>query len=438
MNMIDYEKEIQSLSTFRALKVFGGVVIFIFFGVFCVWAGYAPLEGAVIARGTITKEGRTQVVAHERGGVVQSIAVDEGQHVEEGQLLLSIEDSEKKAELAKLETRMAYSAIKELRLEAEEQSGTFDTDTLPAKLEQYTNLRSFDRLVQDQEKQFTTRQRLKNRERSVLQEQRAILEQRLTGSQAELKALDDWRKILQEQVEMRETLMKKGVVSKVAYQNTLKEFAEVETDYQKLKTQTESLPIQMSEIDQRLNQLVDQFNEAISRELAELRSEKLALVNELQAARKAVDRVALEAPASGTIDKLHVNTIGSAIAAYQPLVEIVPDQKRLQIEVEVRPADIDQVRVGQNARLSLSAFDPTEFPAADGRVVFISPDRRINQRTQRPYFVVRLELLAEQDTALPDLVPGMPVEAFLETGTRTFFQMVFEPLTKSMQRSFKS
>nr|WP_319512855.1 HlyD family type I secretion periplasmic adaptor subunit [uncultured Cohaesibacter sp.] len=438
MNMIDYEKEIQSLSTFRALKVFGGVVIFLFFGVFCVWAGYAPLEGAVIARGTITKEGRTQVVAHERGGVVQSIAVDEGQHVEEGQLLLSIEDSEKKAELAKLETRMAYSAIKELRLEAEEQSGTFDTDTLPAKLEQYANLRSFDRLVQDQEKQFTTRQRLKNRERSVLQEQKAILEQQLTGSQAELKALDDWRKILQEQVEMRETLMKKGVVSKVAYQNTLKEFAEVETDYQKLKTQTESLPIQMSEIDQRLNQLVDQFNEAISREMAELRSEKLALANELQAARKAVDRVALEAPASGTIDKLHVNTIGSAIAAYQPLVEIVPDQKRLQIEVEVRPADIDQVRVGQNARLSLSAFDPTEFPAADGRVVFISPDRRINQRTQRPYFVVRLELLAEQDTALPDLVPGMPVEAFLETGTRTFFQMVFEPLTKSMQRSFKS
>lgn len=438
MNMIDYEKEIQSLSTFRALKVFGGVVIFLFFGVFCVWAGYAPLEGAVIARGTITKEGRTQVVAHERGGVVQSIAVDEGQHVEEGQLLLSIEDSEKKAELAKLETRMAYSAIKELRLEAEEQSGTFDTDTLPAKLEQFANLGSFDRLVQDQEKQFTTRQRLKNRERSVLQEQKAILEQQLTGSQAELKALDDWRKILQEQVEMRETLMKKGVVSKVAYQNTLKEFAEVETDYQKLKTQTESLPIQMSEIDQRLNQLVDQFNEAISRELAELRSEKLALANELQAARKAVDRVALEAPASGTIDKLHVNTIGSAIAAYQPLVEIVPDQKRLQIEVEVRPADIDQVRVGQNARLSLSAFDPTEFPAADGRVVFISPDRRINQRTQRPYFVVRLELLAEQDTALPDLVPGMPVEAFLETGTRTFFQMVFEPLTKSMQRSFKS
>ena len=438
MNMIDYEKEIQSLSTFRALKLFGGVVIFLFFGVFCVWAGYAPLEGAVIARGTITKEGRTQVVAHERGGVVQSIAVDEGQHVEEGQLLLSIEDSEKKAELAKLETRMAYSAIKELRLEAEEQSGTFDTDTLPAKLEQFANLGSFDRLVQDQEKQFTTRQRLKNRERSVLQEQKAILEQQLTGSQAELKALDDWRKILQEQVEMRETLMKKGVVSKVAYQNTLKEFAEVETDYQKLKTQTESLPIQMSEIDQRLNQLVDQFNEAISRELAELRSEKLALANELQAARKAVDRVALEAPASGTIDKLHVNTIGSAIAAYQPLVEIVPDQKRLQIEVEVRPADIDQVRVGQNARLSLSAFDPTEFPAADGRVVFISPDRRLNQRTQRPYFVVRLELLPEQDTKLPDLVPGMPVEAFLETGTRTFFQMVFEPVTKSMQRSFKS
>ena len=438
MNMIDYEKEIQSLSTFRALKVFGGVVIFLFFGVFCVWAGYAPLEGAIIARGTITKEGRTQVVAHERGGVVQSIAVDEGQHVEEGQLLLSIEDSEKKAELAKLETRMAYSAIKELRLEAEEQRGTFDTDTLPAKLEQYANLAAFDRLVQDQEKQFTTRQRLKNRERSVLQEQKAILEQQLTGSQAELKALDDWRKILQEQVEMRETLMKKGVVSKVAYQNTLKEFAEVETDYQKLKTQTESLPIQMSEIDQRLNQLVDQFNETISRELAELRSEKLALANELQAARKAVDRVALQSPASGTIDKLHVNTIGSAIAAYQPLVEIVPDQKRLQIEVEVRPADIDQVRVGQNARLSLSAFDPAEFPAANGRVVFISPDRRINQRTQRPYFVVRLELLPEQDTELPDLVPGMPVEAFLETGTRTFFQMVFEPVTKSMQRSFKS
>lgn len=438
MNMIDYEKEIQSLSTIRALKVFGGVVIFLFFGVFCVWAGFAPLEGAVIARGTITKEGRTQVVAHERGGVVQSIVVSEGQHIAKGQLLLTIEDSEKKAELAKLETRMAYIAIKELRLEAEEQHDTFHTAGLAEKLNQYAHLDAFDRLLQDQQKQFKTRKSLQNRERSVLQEQQAVLKQQLAGSKAELKALDDWRKILQEQVKMRETLMKKGVVSKVAYQNTLKEFAEVETDYQKLKTQTDSLPIQMSEINQRLNQLVDQFNEAVARELAELRSEKLALANELQAARNAVDRVALEAPASGTIDKLHVNTIGSAIAAYQPLVEIVPDQKRLQVEVEVRPADIDQVRVGQNARLSLSAFDPTEFPSVDGRVVFISPDRRMNQRTQRAYFVVRLELLPEQENELPALVPGMPVEAFLETGTRTFFQMVFEPVTKSMQRSFKS
>ncbi|WP_119307931.1 HlyD family type I secretion periplasmic adaptor subunit [Cohaesibacter haloalkalitolerans] len=438
MSVIDYEKEIQTLSAFRSLKVVGGVMIFLFFGVFCVWAGYAPLEGAVIARGTITKEGRTQVVAHERGGVVRSISVEEGQHVEEGQLLLTIEDSEKKAELAKLETRMAYIAIKELRLEAEERHEDFAIASLPENLKQATPFASFNRLAQDQEKQFNTRQRLKQRERSVLLEQQSILKQQLAGSQAELKALDDWRKILQEQVKMRETLMKKGVVSKVAYQNTQKEFAEVETDYRKLKTQTESLPIQMSEIDQRLNQLVDQFNEAVSRELAELRSEKLALANELQAARKVVDRVALEAPASGTIDKLHVNTIGSAIAAYQPLVEIVPDQKRLQIEVEVRPADIDQVRVGQKARLSLSAFDPTEFPAADGHVVFISPDRRMNQRTQRPYFVVRLELLPEQSTRLPDLVPGMPVEAFLETGSRTFFQMVFEPVTKSMQRSFRS
>ncbi|MCT4656021.1 MAG: HlyD family type I secretion periplasmic adaptor subunit [Cohaesibacter sp.] len=425
-------------TSMSSIKIFGILIILFFFVGFGFWATTAPMSGAVIASGWITKEGESQSIIHETGGVISQIRAKEGQQVEKGQILVQIEDADKQAEKKRLETRLASLIVRQSRLMAEEAGedfkGALGNESRFKQLDA-TDLATF---LNDQLKEYQARQDLLSKEKSILERQKEVLRQEQIGIDLELKSIAEWRNILKNQVSMRQTLLKKGSISKVAVQETKMELAEVSADFQKLQSQYDLIPHRISELDARLGRLVDAFTQDVAHELAEIRTEKLTLEKQLAAADKAVSRINLVSPVSGKINKLHVNTIGSAVAAFQPIVDIVPEDRPIVMEVEVKPSDIEQVQVGQNAKVTLSAFDPSKVPPIVAIVQFVSPDRRIHNQTQIPYFVARLEMKPEPTRTLPQIMPGMPIEAYLETEKRTFLQMLFDPLTKSMRRAFRS
>lgn len=434
----DPRNEMKNVTSISTSKWLGLLMMLSFFGGFGYWAATAELSGAVVATGWVTKEGQTQSITHERGGVISKISVVEGQKVEKGDTLVLIEDADRISEKKQLETQLAYLIVRERRLVAEEAGEAFE-ETEASDLakgagdEEY--LLSF---VRDQVREYDMRKRLREREKSVLIRQKDTLNQELQSLEPELDAMQSWLSILKEQVEMRETLHEKGAISKIAMQETKKDFAEVTSDYHKIKSRSETIPLRLAEIDSRLQLISDEFSEKLAKELASLRSEKLTLQKRLEGVENAVARIELIAPTSGIINKLHVNTIGSAVAAFRPIVEIVPERNPIIVEVEVQPADIEQISLGQQAKLMLSAYDPAQVPPVKAQVKFVSPDRRVHPQSQIPYYVARLELLEEQEVELPEIVPGMPIEAYMETNKRTFLQILFDPITKSLRRSFRS
>ncbi|MCV6600041.1 MAG: HlyD family efflux transporter periplasmic adaptor subunit, partial [Cohaesibacter sp.] len=212
-------------------------------------------------------------------------------------------------------------------------------------------------MLRDQKQEFQSRKQRVKQDKLILSQQKTALDQQLEGVKAELASVFAQMAILKEQRISRKALIRQGYGRKVDLQETERDLAQLRGQQAQLQARQNSLPHQIAELQARLQNVESLFQEDISKEMADLRVEKLTLQKQFEAAQTAMSRVEVRAPTSGTVNKIHVNTIGSAVGAFQPLVEIVPDSKQILVEVEVQPMDIEQVRIGQKATLVLSAYE---------------------------------------------------------------------------------
>lgn len=426
----DFERQLSSIISSRRVIRVGVAFIMIFFVGFGYWATTAPLSNAVVARGSIIKEGRSQKISHAHGGVVKEILVEEGERVTRGQLLALIEDPEKTTLVAQIATRLEAIALTEERLTSELSRNDFSTSA--QRFSKYPP-----QMLKDQQDLFSARQKTRKDRANEIRFRRHALEQELMGKKRELEALEVQRGLLKEQVDVQMHLFTKGAASKASLRVAKRQASQLETRYQTTLTQLASLPSRISELTSQLDRQEADFISSVLEELANLRSEKAILEKRLSASTILAARKEVSAPASGIVDKAYINTMGTAVSAYVPLFDIVPEDAPMLVEVEINPSDIEDVTIGQSARLSLTAYDQTEIPLMAGEVQFISPDARRPDRLEKPKYIVRLTLNEPEHADMPKLMPGMPIEVFLQKPARTFLQILLDPLIKSIQRSFK-
>ncbi len=148
-------------------------------------------------------------------------------------------------------------------------------------------------------------------------------------------------------------------------------------------------------------------------------------------------RLKVLAPVSGEVIGMQLHTIGGVIQAGEPILDIVPQQEVLIVEAEVSPNDIDKVSIGSLAEVRLSSFSRGKIPILEGKLITLSADRLINDATHRPYYLTRVELTPESISKLDDieLMPGMPAEVLIKTGSRTLVQYLTQPLTNTLAKS---
>lgn len=425
--------------------VVGMTALSIFLGGFGAWAVTAPLTGAVIASGRITKEGETRVLSHESGGVVMAIHVSEGDHVAKGDVLVEIDNATRRAELEQLQSRQAALEARANRLVAEREGAS----TFPQKAG--LRLSSFDKesgqlsfdamphahLIRDQRDEFLARKAQRRSQTDLLETQRRVLVEELTGLEGEAAALVAQIESLESEIALRRELAREGYARKTELRQFERELSRVLGEQARLETRRMSLPHRLDEVDAKLHQLDQEFQEEIARDLTATRREIAEVRSQLSAAENNVARVAVLASAPGVVDKLHVNTLGSAVQPFVPIVEVVPENEEIVLEVEVSPADIDGIYIGQAARVVLSSFDMEEVRPVAATVSFVSPDRRVGESDGRPFFVARLRLNETQASSVPSLHSGMPVEAYLTTEERTFLQIMMDPFSESLRRAFR-
>lgn len=413
----------------------GLIIAIVIFGVFGLWSTFAPIDSAAYAGGVVRVRSYNKVVQHLEGGIVQEIRVQNGDFVNEGDVLLVIDPTQALSQLASLRTQLlALSAI-ESRLRAEQQSQ--DSVSYPAELLQ--GGAEGQKEIDTQNNIFATRKAALDGAVAVLEQRIGQLQSRLDG----LRAMRDSKRTLaasfEDELNDFRPLLEEGFTDKQRLRELERSLAMQQGEAADLSATIASTEIQIGETRLEILQQQNEFQDQVANQLGEIQVQLKDTRERVTALNHIVSRTEVRAPISGVVNSLQVHTEGGVINPAAPIAEIVPQSDELVIEAMLSPTDIDRVAVGQEATVRLPAFNSKSVPTLFGSVLGVSADAVQNPDTGQSYYLARIQLTPESVADLQELVlvPGMPAEVLITTGSRTFLQYIMKPVTSSMVKSFR-
>ena len=423
----------------------GLIVTGLFFGVFGMWAAFAPLDSGVVAIGEVKVSGSRQVVQHRDGGLVSRVAVREGDHVETGQILVELSAIELIAQESGLTSQAIELEASRQRLLAEGagrrvMQRPLNWTALPLE---YQTLA--DAVFQRQQRELAASTGATDASVSVLDQRQRGTDARIGGYHEQIAAIDAQAILIQQELDSLRALAAEGFAATARVRAV--ERTAVELDGQRAQLNAAIQESQEGIGETRLQSISIRQERAnqIAQDLR-LTDERLAEVTpRLQATRQQLESTRVRAPSAGRIVGLAVFNVGAVVRPGEKILELVPDEQGLILEVRVRPVDADNLTSNQNAQVRFSAFEGRQIPVAHGRVERISADRFEDARTGEPYFLADVRVSPEELTLLSRaagmdellLTPGLPVEVVIPLRKRTALQYLIEPLTQSVWRSFR-
>lgn len=420
-----------SMGTPRRVGLF---IFFLVFGVFGFWAGFAPLDGSALASGVVTVESYTKVIQHLEGGIVGEILVRNGDVVAAGDSLLVLDNTQPLAQLGITSAQFVALKSREARLLAE--SSGSESISFSAVLMQAGS--DADAEMASERQIFLARKAARDGEVEVLEQREDQLASQVTGLEAvRTSKLELAASFSEELVDVRE-LLEEGFSDKQRLRELERSYSSYSGEAADLTANISTTQMQIGEARLQILQQDKNFLTEVVNELGEVRSRLKDIEEKLIAIQDVVRRTSITTPVDGIVTGMQVHTVGGVVQPGVDIAEVVPQSDELIIEANVSPIDIDRVTVGQEATISFSAFSSGLVPNIYGNVIGISADRLIDQTNGAPYYLARVEVTPEGMRDMGDLVlvPGMPAEVFINTGTRTFLQYVFKPFTTALSRSF--
>ena len=397
---------------------------------FITWASFASIDEITRGSGKAIPYGQNQVIQNLEGGIVESILVHEGQVVKKGDVILKINNA--KSESTSETNIMKYNELiaKQLRLDAEANSHPFRT------------LKTEDKELK---KQIQLAKQLYQSNRiEVLAKDDSIVEQIEQKKQAYIEAKAKIRSLkksleyVTEEISMTAPMVQEGVKSKVDFLKLKREANGIQND---IEAAVLSLPRLKSAIEEFRNKRAQSKQEFINKakeELNKVTAEIARLKTQQIAFNDQVKRTKVTSPVDGIIQKLFVNTVGGVIKPGADLVEIVPTNKKLYLEIKIKPKDIAYIHPGAQAKVKISAYDFAIYGALVGNVVNISPDT-ITDKKGKTFYLIYIETkknyLGSKEHPLK-IIPGMTANVDIVTGKKTVIQYILKPILKSKQYVF--
>ncbi|MEL6370545.1 MAG: HlyD family type I secretion periplasmic adaptor subunit [Pseudomonadota bacterium] len=414
------------------------VITFVFGGIF-LWSVLAPIDSAIVAPGQIVVETNRKEIQHLEGGVVGAIQVKEGDKVTAGQVVARLEDTVQKANVALLDGQLTELYARRARLEAERDG--VDAMAEPRGVEEILATNAFAGKIAGQLALFQARRQTRSTQVSLLNESVTQQKKRIQGFNAQIRSLREQKALIKEELDGVRTLLEQGFASKT-------QLRELEREEKRLNGESGSLRAGVAEADSLISEAqieIERLAELGREEaITELRDVEVSIAEAEERRVTALDalrRTEIRSPQAGRVLNLAVFTVGGVIGPGQPLMEIVPGGDRLLVSARVAPQDVDKVRMGQETLVRFSTFGSRQTPEATGLVKTISADSIIDEMTGMSFYNVTVELPADDELAQilrgETLVPGMPVETFIRTGSKSAISYLLKPLTDSMARSLR-
>ena len=420
----------------RPLRI-GAWVIGITFGGFGVWACVAPIDSAAVAPGVVMVESSRRVIQHLEGGIVRDILVEEGSHVKAGDTLVRLEDTRAKAQLnilmADLDSNLAIMA----RLQAERDGSK--SITFPKELTDRVNERSDQAMLTAQENLFHARQASIEGQRSILEQRVEQFKQQIVGLRYLQRSKEEQLATIKEELSGLSGLLEDGYVTKSRVLALQREASRLEGETGDHIASIARAEQGIGEAKLQIFQLEKSHQEEVAKELRDVQERTVEAREKVVAADDVMRRIDLTSPVNGTVLNLAIHTKGGVIAPGAAIMEIVPDNDQLVLDVQISPLDIDTVHAGDQVAIHISAADTRLVPTIFGKLDSISADRITDQRTGAAFYKGRVVIAQDQLDRLGDhkLHSGMMVEAMVERGEQTVIHYLLKPLIDSLSRSFK-
>lgn len=441
-NVSSRPSDIKEASTgYRRYSLIGVVAVLLVFGGFGSWAALAPLSSAAIGPGVISVERYRKTVQHLEGGIVREIKVRDGELVARDQVLLTLDDTQPKAQLEVLRGQLFASLAREARLIA--QRDNLARVVFPDELAAARGDPRAADAMRVQVQTFTVRKQAHDGEATLYQRQIEQLRAKAAGLAAQKKSREQLVASYESERVDFEALLQQGYAERQRVREMERNVAQSEGQRGSLLSDLAATELQVSETQVKILQLGKELQREVAKELAEVQNDLSALREKLRSLQDTVERTVVRAPDAGMVLGLGVHTLGAVVRPGERILDIVPQNEKLVVEAQISPQDIDQVRIGQLAEVRFSAFKQRDLPQIQGRLVSVSADRLVDDAEGRkvPYYLARVEISAEGLQALTRaklvLLPGMPAEVLVNTGERTLLQYLTAPLMNTVARSFR-
>jgi HlyD family secretion protein len=432
-----------SLPRSTRLPTIGGVLIMAVMVMgFGVWGNMAPIAGAIVASGVFVATGQNKIIQHLEGGVIREIYVREGDIVEQGQLLVDLDETAPRAELRRLFLRRMRLTAMDARLQAEMSEA--DEITFPDELIQAMDEPEVKEILGSQKLTFTARRNNMNSDIAGINEGINALNERIQGSRIQLDGVRRQIKFIEEEIEAKEYLLKTGLVRKPEVLLLQRSQANLDGEVGRIMGDIGDAKERIAKALEQINGVKKTAIKTAVEQMHEVRGELVDVRERMLSAKGVLDRIHIAAPVRGVVVKLRYHTQGGVIEAGKNIMEILPLKDELIIEARVRPQDIDSVRHGQHATVRLSALNQRITPMISGEVIYLSADTLADEKKSQQVgptdiYIIRVKLNNEEAAAIPGFspTPGMPAEVYVKTTERTFFQYIVKPIHDSMTRAFR-
>ncbi|MBU1383837.1 MAG: HlyD family type I secretion periplasmic adaptor subunit [Alphaproteobacteria bacterium] len=423
----------------RRELVIGGAIIVLFFGIFLGWAALAPLDAGAYAEGQIAVSGNRQAVQHREGGVVSALHVAEGDTVRRGQILLQLSSGELRATERGVTSQVYALIAQRARLTAErDQLRAIPTPPefadLPAD-----DLALARESLRIQQLQFGARRSGRSTETGVLSQRVAQLNEQIAGYQRQIDANLEQQRLIQEELAGMRSLADQGYAPLTRVRALERTAAQLDGEMGSLRSQVARSREAIGETRLQMSGVSTELNEDVADQLRQIDVQLNELRPRMTELRAQIARTEVRAPASGEVVGLTIFTQGGVIQPGQTLMEVVPRDASQVIVAQVKPTDIDNLRVGLSTEVQFPGLRERNPPTIHGRVTRISADSFTSDQTGETYYraeiVVPASELETLGRAATSLRPGAPVQVIILLRKRTALAYLLEPLTNNLWRS---
>ena len=432
------------LPRLRKLVFAGTAVMTVFLGGFGGWSAFAPLQSAAMAPGIVAVETYRKTVQHLEGGIISQILVKDGDYVTEGQTLVRLDDTKARTVHSAVEGQLWDAYARQARLKAERDG--LDAIAFPEPLLTRAQTEpAVAQVVNGQRAIFDARHTLLASKVAAIRERIQQANEEIRGFRAQDGAAQKKLALIHDELSGVQQLFDKGLERKSRLLQLEREQEDILGNRGQFAARMAQAQATISESEVNILTLKSDSANEVVQQLRDTEEKIHGFEEQLQAASDVLERVEVRAPEAGIVTDLRMHTPGGVVKPGDALLDLVPQADKMIIQAHVRPEDMDLVRPGLPALVQLLAYKQRRTPPLDGKVIYVSADRLVDEHTPagmtpgQPYFLAKIAIDEDAITRLPDvgLVPGMPAEAMIKTGKTTVALYALAPILDSFHKAFR-